>query len=196
MVEKDITIHEKKEFKNIDYSEKSLRNREFIQCKFDVCIFTKSDLRNNSFEDCIFENCNFSMTIIDDAGFRNVTFIGCKIQGVDFTRCSKFMFSFRFENCSLDYCTFYGTKLKKTNFINCSLKEVDFSNTDLSEAIFTNSDFSGAIFSNTLLEKADFRSATNFSIDPEFNKVKKAKFNAFQLEGLLHKYQLDIDENV
>lgn len=194
-MENDITVHDRKEFKNVDYTAKKLRDREFIKCKFDACIFTKSDLKNNSFEDCIFENCNFSMTIIDDTGFRNASFNGCKILGVDFTRCSKFMFSFKFENSSLDYCSFYGTKLKKTHFINCSLKEVDFSNADLSAAIFTNSDFTGAIFSNTILEKADLRGATNFAIDPEFNKLKKAKFNSMQLEGLLHKYQLDIDDN-
>lgn len=194
-MENDITTHEEKEFKNIDYTEKSLRNREFSKCKFVACIFTKSDLGSNSFEDCIFENCNFSMTIIEDAGFRNVTFNGCKILGVDFTKCRKFMFSFEFENCSLDYCTFFGTKLKKTKFIKCSLKEVDFSGTDLSAAVFTNSDLLGAKFSNTILEKADFRSATNFSIDPEFNKLKKAKFNPLQLEGLLYKYHLDIDYN-
>jgi fluoroquinolone resistance protein len=192
----DTTIHEHKEFKNIDYTEKILRDREFIKCKFVACIFTKSDLRSNSFEDCIFEECNFSMTVIDDTGFRNATFNGCKIFGVDFTRCSKFMFSFKFENCSLDYCTFFGTKLKKTNFIKCSLKEVDFSSADLSAAVFTNSDFLGAKFSNTILEKADFRNATNFSIDPEFNKLKKAKFSPLQLEGLLYKYQLDIDYSI
>ena len=102
------------------------------------------------------------------------------------------MFSFRFDNCIMDYCIFLGTKLKKTHFIKCSLKEVDFSEADLSSSLFTNTDLTGTIFSNTILEKADFTTATNFSIDPEFNKLKKAKFSVFQLEGLLYKYQLDI----
>jgi fluoroquinolone resistance protein len=47
----DTTIHEHKEFKNIDYTEKILRDREFLKCKFVTCIFTKSDLRSDSFED-------------------------------------------------------------------------------------------------------------------------------------------------
>jgi fluoroquinolone resistance protein len=93
----------------------------------------------------------------------------------------------------MDYCSFYGRKLKKTGFVKCSLKNVDFSETDLTSSIFSNSDLTGATFSNTLLERVDFRTATNFSINPEFNKIKKAKFSAFQLEGLLYKYQLDID---
>lgn len=72
------------------------------------------------------------------------------------------------------------------------MKDVDFTEADLSLAIFTNSNLTRARFSNTILEKADFSSATNFSIELESNKVKKAKFSAFQLEGLLHKYQLNI----
>lgn len=188
----EIVTHENKDFKNIDYSGKTLRNREFYNCEFIACDFTKSDLRGNIFEDCTFQNCNFSMTEIEGAGFRDSTFIGCKIIGIDFSRCNKFAFSFKFEHCIMDYCTFFGTKLKNTHFIKCSLKEVDFSESDLSSAVFESTDLTGAIFSNTILEKADFRSATNFAIDPDINKLKKAKFYASQLEGLLHKYQLNI----
>lgn len=185
--------HEQKEFKNIDYSEKSLRNREFVKCTFISCNFTNSDLRDNNFEDCVFENCNFSMTLIGNVGLSNVHFNNCKIMGVDFTKCSKFMFSFKFNNCMLDYSTFFGTKLKGTSFLKCSLREVDFSESNLIAASFQECDLMAARFSSTVLEKADFRNARNFSIDPEFNKIKNAKFSAHQLEGLLHKYKLDIE---
>ena len=50
----EIVTHENKEFKNIDYAGKILRDREFYKCQFVVCNFTKSDLRENSFEDCSF----------------------------------------------------------------------------------------------------------------------------------------------
>jgi fluoroquinolone resistance protein len=189
----DNVFHEQKEFKNIDYSEKTLRNRDFNKCKFIDCYFTQSDLRTNNFDNCFFENCNFTMTVVEGVGFRDATFKSCKILGVDFSQCNIFLFSFHFDNCIMDYCTFYGRKLKKTNFVHCLLKNVDFSETDLTSSVFSNSDLTGAMFSNTLLEKVDFRTATNFSIDPEFNRLKKAKFSAFQLEGLLYKYQLEID---
>jgi uncharacterized protein YjbI with pentapeptide repeats len=68
----EIKIHERKSFTNIDYTEKTLRDREFYKCTFVACIFLKSDLVGNSFEDCTFENCNFSMTKIKGAGFRIV----------------------------------------------------------------------------------------------------------------------------
>ena len=188
----DIKIHENKSFESVNYFEKKLTNIEFYKCKFKECDFTKCDLRGINFEDCSFEDCNFSMTEIDGVGFRNAIFKGCKMLGIDFTKFNNLMFSFRFNSCIMDYCTFFGTKLKQTQFVNCSLKDVDFSETDLSSSLFTKSDLTRARFSNTILEKADFRSAVNFSIDPESNKVKKAKFSAFQLEGLLDKYQLDI----
>lgn len=189
----NIVFHEFKQFENIDYSCESLRDREFYKCKFIGCNFTDSDLRGNSFEECTFEDCNFSMTKIEGAGFRDVVFIGCKILGLDFSQCNRFMFSFKFDKCIMDYCTFYGTKLDKTHFIKCSLREVDFTEANLSASYFTESDLTGALFSNSNLEKTNFRSAINFAIDPEFNKMTKAKFNSFQLEGLLYKYGLDVE---
>ncbi|RXQ94525.1 pentapeptide repeat-containing protein [Ancylomarina salipaludis] len=189
----EIKTHEKKLFTNIDYTGKTLRDREFYKCKFVACIFERSDLIGNSFEDCTFENCNFSMTKVKGAGFRNATFKGCKILGVDFSECNKFMFSFSFYDCHLDYSTFFGTRLMKTKFDKCSLKETDFTEVNLSASIFSDCDLTNAVFLNTILEKVDFRTAKNYSIDPESNKLKKAKFSAFNLEGLLYKYQLDID---
>ena len=83
--------------------------------------------------------------------------------------------------------------MKKTNFIDCSIKEVDFAETDLSMAVFKNSDLFNTSFMRTNLEKADFRSAFNYSIDPELTKIKKAKFSSDGLSGLLTKYQIDIE---
>ncbi|HEY0298714.1 MAG TPA: pentapeptide repeat-containing protein [Arachidicoccus sp.] len=185
-------LHQNKTFTNVIYAGKKLLNREFEKCEFINCDFTKSDLSNNDFESCTFKQCNFSLAIIENTGFRNASFIGCKILGLDFTKCNKFLFSFAFSDCHLDYCTFFGTKLKKTNFLNCSMKEVEFSESDLSLAVFKNCDLTGARFQNTNLEKADFRTAQNFAIDPDVNKIKRAKFSVMNLEGLLLRYNLDI----
>ncbi|WP_010520821.1 pentapeptide repeat-containing protein [Aquimarina agarivorans] len=188
----ETTAYENKAFKNVDYSEENLSNKEYYNCQFIGCNFSKSDLRGSSYEDCTFQDCNISQTEIEGVGFRNSVFIASKILGIDFARCNNLMFTFKFDNCKMDYCTFFGTNLKKTHFIKCSQKDVDFSEADLSSSFFTNSDLTRARFSNTILEKADFRGAINFTIDPESNKMKKAKFSSFQLEGLLFKYLLDI----
>lgn len=191
----DNATYENKLFKNIDFADKTLRNTEFYRCRFMGCIFSQSDLTDNSFEDCTFEACDFSMTRIEGSGFRNASFVDSKILGVDFSNCNKLMFSFSFCNCHLDHSTFFGTKLIKTSFDHCSLKEVDFSEANLLAASFAECDLAGVIFSNTILEKADFRTAKNYSIDPEFNKISKAKFSASNLAGLLEKHKLDLDYN-
>lgn len=192
----EIVTHVDKTFQQVDYSEKELRNREFVRCHFVGCDFSKSDLRTNDFEDCTFETCNLSMANLEGVGLRNIIFKDSKIMGIDFSSLNKFMFSFSFEKCQLDYSIFYGAKLKKMKFTQCSLREVDFSEADLSGSVFTECDLLGTVFSRTNLEKVDFRTSRNVLLDPEFNKVKKAKFTVHQLEFLLLKYNLDIEGSI
>jgi len=115
--------------------------------------------------------------------------------GLRFDTCDQFGLALSFENCILNHASFYSTKLKKTRFKDSQLQEVDFSNCDLTQAIFENCDLAKATFNNTNIEKADFRTAFNYSLDPEINKIKKAKFSVSGISGLLHKYDLDIDLN-
>ena len=70
------------------------------------------------------------------------------------------------------------------------MQEVDFSDANLSGCSFDNSNLLNTTFVNTNLEKADFRLAENFHIDPEMNRVKKAKFSNSGLIGLLGKYDI------
>jgi uncharacterized protein YjbI with pentapeptide repeats len=72
------------------------------------------------------------------------------------------------------------------------LEEVDFTQADLTAAIFNDCNLALAVFYQTILEKADFRSAFGYLIDPEENRVKKAKFSLSGIPGLLSKYQLTI----
>jgi uncharacterized protein YjbI with pentapeptide repeats len=64
---------------------------------------------------------------------------------------------------------------------------------DLTGAIFENCDLLNAIFDNTNVEKADFRTSINYSIDADRNKIKKSKHAIAQLGGLLEKYKLEIE---
>jgi uncharacterized protein YjbI with pentapeptide repeats len=131
--------------------------------------------------------------VAKDTKFQNAQFVNCKIIGIDFSKCHEFQFSFRFQGCGIDYCSFNGRKLKKTIFESCSLKETDFSNSDLTEALFDKCDLMNTLFRHTTLEKTDFRTAVNYLIDPEINKVKKARFSLNGLPGLLGKYNLIIE---
>ena len=69
---------------------------------------------------------------------------------------------------------------------------MDFTECDLAASVFDNCDLKLAAFENTILEKADLRSSYNYSINPELNKIKKAKFSLPAVVGLLDKYDIEI----
>ncbi len=186
-------FYEKKTFTKEDYSEKNLANKEFDTCIFINCNFAKADLSNTTFIDCKFDACDLSMAKLVNTGLQTVSFINCKMLGVNFTRCKDFLLSFYFEKCTLDYANFFEKKMIKTTFKDCSIKEVEFSMANLTSSEFLNCDLSRSIFNQTILEKVDFRTAYNYSIDLEQNRVKKAKFSNSGIIGLLEKYQIVIE---
>ena len=71
---------------------------------------------------------------------------------------------------------------------------MDFIEADLTAALFEESDLAYSKFERSILEKADFRSAYHFQIDPSLNKIKKAKFSTQGLSGLLSQFDIDISE--
>ena len=180
-------------FTQIDFGKMPVSGIEFDDCEFMNCNFSGSNLNDTDFLGCRFVNCNFVMAKTVNTGFKDATFKGCKLMGLDFSLCSDFLFQVDFEQCQLDYALFGKKKMKKTRFVNCSVKEADFSETALQEATFEQSDLTGSVFQYCNLEKTDFRTAINFSIDPEHNRMKGARFSAYSLAGLLGKYGLNVE---
>ena len=133
------------------------------------------------------------MVKIAKASFQEVTFADCKMLGMRWDSCNPFGISLGFSNCILSHSSFYKLKIKNTNFKSCQLQEVDFTEAELNNASFDGCDLKGAVFTDTDLQRADFRSAVNFSIDPEANRIRKAKFSQSGLRGLLDKYGIEID---
>jgi fluoroquinolone resistance protein len=184
---------EGKSFENLDLSENVFPHGEYENCTFLNCSFAQADLSKMSFAECSFTGCNMSMAKLTNTPLRDIHFKDCKLLGLRFENCSPFLFAADFDNCILNLSSFYKLKLKKTRFNHCSLTEVDFTEADLSSALFTDCDLSGAIFDHTILEKADLRTAYHYTIDPEINRIKKARFSMNGIAGLLHKYDLDIE---
>ena len=60
-------------------------------------------------------------------------------------------------------------------------------------AVFENCDLFNASFIHSNLEKTDFSSAKNYSLDPELNKITNAKFSFSGIAGLLNKYNIVIE---
>jgi fluoroquinolone resistance protein len=67
---------------------------------------------------------------------------------------------------------------------------VDFAEADLTLANCTFTDFTNSRFQHTNLTQADFTGATNYTIAPNLNTLKKTKFSLPEAMALL--YGLDI----
>ena len=180
-------------FDKLDYTQEPLAKGEYENCTFTNCNFEETNLNDIKFISCDFHDCNWSLAQLNGTVLREVKFRDCKMLGLQFETCNDFGLSFSFENCQLNHSTFFQMNIKKTIFRNCQLREIDFSESNLSNVVFDNCDLSQAIFINTVLDKADFRTAYNYSIDPESNRLKKAKFSILGISGLLDKYDLVIE---
>ena len=184
-----------KTFKGQDYTKIRLPKAEYENCIFDTCQFSNSDITNTTFSECVFIDCDLSNANFTEATIKETEFKNCKILGVNFQSCNPFLLSFNFEKCILNFSSFYQMKLKKIHFNACKMIKVEFTEADLSEAIFTDCDLENAFFNSTNLEKADFSTSYNFTINPEENKIQKAKFSKENLAGLLTSFGIVVIEH-
>jgi fluoroquinolone resistance protein len=184
---------EDQNFKGENYSIKSLPQGEYNNCAFINCTFLNADLSEILFIECTFDNCDLSNAKLKNTSFQSVNFTNSKLLGLHFDDCKDFLLSFNFENCLLNYASFYKLRLHNTQFIHCKLEDVSFEKTDLTNAVFQHCDLNKALFDNTNLERADLKTAINFSINPEINPLKKARFSTQNIAGLLDKYKIIIE---
>ncbi len=180
-------------FRKEDFSDNPLPKGEYEKCTFINCDFSNSDLSYVKFLECEFVNCNISMVNLNQTAFKDVKFTDSKMLGLRFDYCNKFGLSLSFENCILNHSSFYQVKIKKTQFRNTSLLEVDFTESDMTESVLDGCDLDRSTFYMTILEKADLRTSFNYSIDPEVNRIKKARFSLLGALGLLRKYDIEIE---
>lgn len=169
------------------------RKGEYQQCVFSNCDFSNVDFSGSKFIECEFNGCGLSLVMVAGTTLNDVRFTNCKMLGWRFDQCNPFTLSFSFDHCVLNDSSFFKVKMKKTVLRNSQLHHVDFGESDLSEVILDHCDLKGAMFESTNLQKADLRTATNFSIDPEVNQVRKAKFSEAGLRGLLDKYDIVVN---
>lgn len=181
-----------KTFDKEELAQSGLVRGEYENCVFNGCDLSNKDLSGICFTECVFQSCNLSLAKLGKTGFRDIRFRDCKLMGLHFENCDEFLFSIHTDNCVLDLSSFFQRKLRKSNFKKTSLQEVDFTEADLSGAVFDECDLSKAIFYSSNLEGADLRTSIHYSIDPEANRLKKAKFSLHGIAGLLGKYDIEI----
>lgn len=188
-----MTYFENEDFLEIDYSDTPLPKGNYENCVFSNCHFAHSDLSDIKFLECTFKECDLSMANLHQTAFREVSFQNCKMLGLQFQDCNTLALALRFEECILNLSSFFGLDLKNTLFKSCLLQEVDLAQADLEAAIFEKCDLSNALFEGTNLKKADLRTAYNYIIDPELNRIKGARFSMDGLMGLLAKYDIEVE---
>lgn len=171
-----------------------MERSEFEDCTFSRCNFSGSELSFFSFEECEFDDCDFSNARINGSSFKNVKFTNCKMLGLRFDECDDFLFQVDFEHCNLALASFYGVSLKQRSFISCNLRETDFTEAKMQGCSMVSCQTYEAQFERTHLERADLRGADGITLDPENNFIKGARFSRENLEGLLSKYQIVIED--
>lgn len=179
-------------FKQINFYDEKPEPGEYENCIFSECDFSNTDISELNFIDCEFKICNLSMAKMDNTIFNEVVFKDCKMLGMQFENCNDLLLFISFYNCTLDHSSFHGLNLKTTLFKNCKLHNADFTGTGLFKSVFENCDLQNAVFINANLQKSDFRQSYNYIIDPEINRIQKAKFDLPGVFGLLAKYDISI----
>ncbi|MBL7690232.1 MAG: pentapeptide repeat-containing protein [Flavipsychrobacter sp.] len=167
--------------------------REYDGCSFLSCDLLGLSLGGVRFIECTFTGCNLSLADLNGTALQDVVFDNCKMLGMRFDLCSDFALKVHFRNCVLDNSSFFRGKFKNTRFDNCRMHEVDLTEANLQGSVFANCDLLGATTDHTDLEGANLTTAINYSIDPERNRLKKARFALAGLPGLLHKYGIDVE---
>jgi uncharacterized protein YjbI with pentapeptide repeats len=97
-----------------------------------------------------------------------------------------------FTDTTFEKKDFREALLEKGEYENCKYAKCILSSTDLSSILFIDCAFMDSDLSLVNLAKTCFRDAVNYSIDPEKNKIKKARFSSAGIAGLLDKYDIDI----
>ncbi len=177
-------------YEAVIYGEQEMNFKEFESCVFDNCDFSKCVFLAVTFIDCTFNNCNFNAAKINYTAFRTAFFDDCKIKEVNFAMCDKLIFEVHFKDCVLDFSKFYTLKMKRTSFTNCSLIAADFMSSDLTEVVFDNCNLHRSEFDKAIANKANFKTSSNYTIDPSKTKLKKAIFSRENIKGLLFKHNV------
>jgi fluoroquinolone resistance protein len=190
--------YEGEQFARFVAQERTFSGVDFTACLFDHCAFIECMFYRCAFTDCRFRSCDLSLTKVHGSRFTDVRFAASKLVGIDWTKAgdaviSKLFLSVHFDDCLLSYASFFGLTLPRARFVGCTAREVDFREADLTEADCTGTDFSGSKFHHTNLTKADFRRATDYTIDPTANTIAKARFALPEAVALLSGFDIVIE---
>lgn len=169
-------------------------DKNFEDCTFIQCDFSRISLDFFKFEHCSFEECNLSNLRFNQTSFQECEFTECKLTGVSFESINPFLFGIKCRNCDLSYAYFAQNDLRRSYFIQCNFLGAQFVEVRAQNVDFSGCNFEGTVFDHSNLEEANLVNTSNLSMNIGSNKVTGMKINQYNLAGLLGSYQLDIIE--
>lgn len=169
-----------------------LDGTEFVECTFIGLDLAEREFKNSKFIECHFRKCNCSNAVVQNSTFRDTKFDECKLMGINWSSVQSIA-NLSIQNSNLDYSVFQELNLGHAIFKDCVIREVDFSQSKMESANFSGSNLRGSFFTGCDLSKADFRDAIEYNIDPQFTKLKKAKFSMPEAMSLLQSLEIIIE---
>ncbi len=183
-------------FEGFDPGE-TLNSVEYSDCVFRNCRWTGTRVQNCSFIGCTFVHCNFSAVVFSfclmrDAWLQNSAFRMMAWGGL--TGRSKLAQPFgKIEGCAFQYNDFSGMSLNGFDFSGSTFAECRFDDCHLAGACFHGVPLGRSSFTRCDLERADFRDARAYAIDPSDNKLKDARFSFPDVVALLDSIGIRIE---
>jgi fluoroquinolone resistance protein len=189
-------------FKSMQCDHQILNGVTFSDCEFIHSSFEQTNFTRCKFSGCSFSKCNLNLIQLDGTSFSNTRFEDCTILGVNWARAAwgrgeispKFR-SIDFVGCVLNYSSFATLDLPRVIFRKCIARDVDFSEATLTKADLTFTDLTNTQFRHTDLSEADLTGATNYSIQPHMNTLRKTRFSLPEALSLLYNLDIEIVES-
>ena len=181
---------EEEKFTEIDLN--IIEGAEFMDCSFEGIDFTNTNFKNTKILGCRFLHCNLSGIVTLNSSWSDTRFQDCKGLGINWSDSQR-LNQLQFFDSLLRYSVFQEIECVSISFKNCDLTESDFSQAKIKECLFEGSNLSGVSFTGADLRKGDFRGALNYSIDPQWTKVKGAKFSLPEALSFLQSLEIFVE---
>ncbi len=183
-------------FDGLALSGERLAGLRFTGCTFRGCTFEETRLVDCLFRECAFEGCAWILVELAGVTLRETVFREGKVVGLalgaDALARSPFT-GIRFERTRLAGCTLDGLELPDFAARACVLSECLVQDCRLPGADFSESRFERTVFLRCGLERADFRGAEGYAIDPRETRLGGARFSPAGALGLLAPFGIVID---
>ena len=164
---------------NEDFYKLNLEGVVFENCSFLHCNFEKA-----SFIDVQFRHCDFSNSVLDDCYFNRCEFLFVKGVGADFHE--SLLKETRWEECSLSFANFSGSRWESASLAGCDMQESYLADCRFKKVEWKDLNLKRASFFHTSLKGMDLRGndVEGIIVSEEKNELRGAVADIYQAADL------------